>query len=72
MDRKLGGPQSQSGRGGPCWELNPGRPTHSLVTILFELSWLLLLLYSFIHFVVSLFRIFLIHFPYYIGVLLFK
>jgi hypothetical protein len=43
--RRLGGPQSQYGRGGeknksyhcPCWEMNPGRPTRSLVCILTEL-----------------------------------
>jgi hypothetical protein len=40
-------PQSQSGRDGeektrhcPCRELNPGRPAHSLVCIMTELSWL--------------------------------
>jgi hypothetical protein len=45
LDRRLGGPQSQSGRGGgeekkhptPCWEQNPGSPAPSLVTILTEL-----------------------------------
>jgi hypothetical protein len=45
-DRRLGGPQSQSGQGGeeknshhcPCRELNPGCPACSLVTILTELS----------------------------------
>jgi hypothetical protein len=45
LNKRLGGPQSWSGRGGdeqtpyhcPCQELNPGRPSISLVTILTEL-----------------------------------
>jgi len=40
MDRRLAGPQGQSGHGGkeknfsPWQESNPGHPAHSLVTIL--------------------------------------
>jgi hypothetical protein len=47
LDRRLGVPQSWSGHGGkeknscPCWESNSGHPTHSLVTILIELTWLI-------------------------------
>jgi hypothetical protein len=40
LDRRLGGPQNRSRRGGverdlsPCRESNPDRPAYSLVTIL--------------------------------------
>jgi hypothetical protein len=43
LDRRLGGPQSRSGRGGEekdvpsSAEHQPGRPSHILVTILTEL-----------------------------------
>jgi hypothetical protein len=48
IDRGLVGAQSRTGCGGeeknfhhcPCRELNPGRPTRSLVTTLSELPWL--------------------------------
>jgi hypothetical protein len=49
-DRKLGGPQSQSGHHGeescPCRESNPSRPVLAIPT---ELSWLLIILMT-IHF----------------------
>jgi hypothetical protein len=45
LDRRLGGSQSRSGRGGeeknspfPCKESNPGRPARSVVIVLTELS----------------------------------
>jgi hypothetical protein len=44
VDRRLGGPQSQSGHGGDekipcsCQESNSGHPAHSLLTILTALS----------------------------------
>jgi len=44
LDRSLGGPQSQFGRGGekeifrPSQESNPCRPAHSLVSVLSEIS----------------------------------
>jgi hypothetical protein len=45
LDKRLGAPENRSGCGGevkfehcPCRELNPGRPSHSLVSILTELS----------------------------------
>jgi hypothetical protein len=48
LDRRLGGPQSRPGGGGqekrnsaPVGDSNHGRPAHSLVTILAELSGLL-------------------------------
>jgi hypothetical protein len=48
--RRISGPQSRSERDGkekmphcPCWELNPGRPAHSLVTLLTELPRLLIM-----------------------------
>jgi hypothetical protein len=45
LDRRMGGPQSRSGRGGekknshqcPCQEMNPVRPTLSLVSVLNEI-----------------------------------
>jgi hypothetical protein len=54
LDKRMGGPQSRFGSGGegknshdyPSWELRPGRPTRSLVTILTELSRLVISLYS--------------------------
>jgi hypothetical protein len=48
--KRLGGPQSRSGRGGeeknllrPCWELKPGNVTLSLVAILTELTRLIII-----------------------------
>jgi len=47
LDRRMGGPQSHCGWSGkekspcPCQESNPHHPVCSLVTILSELSWLL-------------------------------
>jgi hypothetical protein len=38
LDRRMGRPQSRSGRGGSCRESNPSRPARSLLTILTELS----------------------------------
>jgi len=46
----LAGPQNQSGHSGqeknprPCQERNPGHPNHSLITILTEVSWLLIMI----------------------------
>jgi hypothetical protein len=50
LDRRLGGPKSRSGRGGeekishycPCRELNPCRQAHTLVSILSQLTQVLL------------------------------
>jgi hypothetical protein len=59
LDRRLGGSQSQSATRGKeknlcsCQKLNPGLPAHSLITVLTELTWLLMVTYMCVNTVIK-------------------